>query len=82
MIEESWVASYLNHTGLFHGLIHDYVENLAHCLALGPVGIVNVSSVDDELAFMVNDQGDLSSLELGVDHQSFSELLLRPQVEA
>ena len=82
MVEESGVASNLNHASLSHSLVDDDVEDLAHSQALGPVGVVDVSGVDNVLALVVDDQHDLLSLELGVDEKGFAELLLRPQVEA
>ena len=53
-IEELWSMTELEHASLGHGLLHDDVENLAHCDAVPSMGIMDISSVDDILALMID----------------------------
>ena len=82
MVEESWMATDLNHTSLSHSLVDNDVQYLTHSSALLSVGVVNVRCVDDKLSLMIDYQLYFSSLESGVDQECFTELLLSPQIKS
>lgn len=54
MIEKVWLATQLDQACFRHGLFDDQIKNLTHRDTGGPVLIFNVSSVDLELAFLVD----------------------------
>lgn len=61
----------LEETCLSHGLLDDDVEDLAHGLAVSPVGAVDVLGVDDVLALFVDLEVDLLAHEHGIDQVAF-----------
>lgn len=56
--------AHLDETCFTHGLLDDDVEHLAHCLAILPVGLVDVCWIDNELAFTLNQKVHLASIQL------------------
>lgn len=81
-IEELGSVSKLQKTSLTHGLLHYNIQNLAHGLAISSPWVVDISSVDDILSFIVDEQGDLLAHELALQEVSLIDWLSRPDVEA
>jgi len=60
-IEEPWSMADLNHTSLSHSLLQDNIEKLLVAKVALTIRIVNVSSVDNKLALMIDLKSDLAS---------------------
>lgn len=72
----------LEHASLGHGLLHDDVENLAHRDTVLTLRVVDVRSVDDILALMIDFQCDGAAHVLRLNQQSLVSVLRGPNVEA
>jgi hypothetical protein len=80
-VEELWPVAELEKSSLAHCLLDDDVQDLAHCLAVLSLWVLDVSCVYDVFTLMLDQQCYLLAHELGAEKVALSYWLSRPDVE-
>lgn len=61
---ELWSLAHLDEASLTHCFLDDDVEDLAHGLAIPPIGFVDLTWINNEFSFPFDEKSDLSTIQL------------------